>query len=276
MQLDSSRASPRSGRRGRPPGDPSVRACRRRAAASASTRRYGRRMAHPGDLDTSFGSGGRKTVNFGGIDAARAVLVQPNGRVLAAGGGGPTSSFCVVRLRSANGTLDPTFGSGGKRLIDFGTDDESVPWRGAAGRRQDPARRRLAPAARRRAPEGQRCARHDVRRRRQEALQLGRDRTRHRRGRGAERQDPARRLLGPRGRQHPGRANEGQRRPGHDLRDRRDRERSTSAAPSSARRWHARPTGASWSPDGRRPAAPWSHGCGPPGSSIRTSAATAA
>ena len=83
-------------------------------------------MAHPGDLDTSFGSGGRKTVNFGGIDAARAVLVQPNGRVLAAGGGGPTSSFCVVRLRSANGTLDPTFGSGGKRLIDFGTDDESV------------------------------------------------------------------------------------------------------------------------------------------------------
>ena len=83
-------------------------------------------MAHPGDLDTSFGSGGRKTVNFGGIDVARAVLVQPNGRVLAAGGGGPTSSFCVVRLRSANGTLDPTFGSGGKRLIDFGTDDESV------------------------------------------------------------------------------------------------------------------------------------------------------
>jgi uncharacterized delta-60 repeat protein len=83
-------------------------------------------MAHPGDLDTTFGSGGKKTVNFGGIDAARAVLVQPNGRVVAAGGGGPASSFCVVRLRSANGTLDPTFGSGGKRVIDFGTDDESV------------------------------------------------------------------------------------------------------------------------------------------------------
>ena len=31
-----------------------------------------------------------------------------------------------MRLRSANGTLDPTFGSGGKRVIDFGTDDESV------------------------------------------------------------------------------------------------------------------------------------------------------
>ena len=83
-------------------------------------------MAHPGDLDTTFGSGGKKTVNFGGTDAARAVLVQPNGRVVAAGGGGPASAFCIVRLRSANGTLDPTFGSGGKRVIDFGTDDESV------------------------------------------------------------------------------------------------------------------------------------------------------
>jgi uncharacterized delta-60 repeat protein len=83
-------------------------------------------MASPGDLDATFGSGGKKTVNFGGTDAARAVLVQPNGRVVVAGGGGPTSSFCVVRLRSANGTLDPTFGAGGKRVIDFGTDDESV------------------------------------------------------------------------------------------------------------------------------------------------------
>jgi uncharacterized delta-60 repeat protein len=83
-------------------------------------------MAHPGDLDTSFGSSGKKTINFGGTDAAQAVLVQPNGRVVAAGGGGPASSFCVVRLRAANGTLDPTFGSGGKRVVDFGTDDESV------------------------------------------------------------------------------------------------------------------------------------------------------
>ena len=54
------------------------------------------------------------------------MLVQPNGRVVVAGGGGPASSFCVVRLRAANGTLDPTFGSGGKRIVDFGTDDESV------------------------------------------------------------------------------------------------------------------------------------------------------
>jgi uncharacterized delta-60 repeat protein len=83
-------------------------------------------MASPGDLDTTFGSGGRKTVNFGGVDAARAVVVQPNGRVVVAGGGGPASSFCVVRLRAANGTLDPTFGSGGKKVIDFGGEDEGA------------------------------------------------------------------------------------------------------------------------------------------------------
>ena len=83
-------------------------------------------MANPGDLDTTFGSGGKKTVNFGGTDVPNAVLVQPNGRIVVAGGGGPASSFCVVRLRAANGTLDPTFGSGGKRTIDFGGDDEGV------------------------------------------------------------------------------------------------------------------------------------------------------
>jgi uncharacterized delta-60 repeat protein len=90
-----------------------------------SARRYGRPMANPGDLDTSFGSGGKKTINFGGTDDPRVVLVQPNGRIVVAGGGAAASSFCVVRLRT-NGTLDTTFGSGGKKVIDFGGDDESV------------------------------------------------------------------------------------------------------------------------------------------------------
>jgi uncharacterized delta-60 repeat protein len=82
-------------------------------------------MANPGALDTSFGSGGKKTVNFGGTDAARVVLVQPNGRIVVAGGGAAGGSFCVVRLRT-NGTLDTTFGSGGKRVVDFGGDNDSA------------------------------------------------------------------------------------------------------------------------------------------------------
>jgi uncharacterized delta-60 repeat protein len=82
-------------------------------------------MANPGGLDASFAGTGKKAINFGGTDAARAVLVQPDGRIVVAGGGAPAVSFCVARLR-ANGTLDTTFGSGGKRVIDFGGADESV------------------------------------------------------------------------------------------------------------------------------------------------------
>jgi uncharacterized delta-60 repeat protein len=78
-----------------------------------------------GDLDTTFGSGGKKSISFGGTDHATAVLVQPNGRIVVAGGGGPRSSFCVARLRS-NGKLDPTFGSGGKRTFSFGRENESA------------------------------------------------------------------------------------------------------------------------------------------------------
>ena len=82
-------------------------------------------MAAPGDLDTSFDGDGKRAINFGGTDAARAVLVQPNGRIVVAGDGGPASSFCVARLRT-NGALDTTFGSAGKRVIDFGGANEST------------------------------------------------------------------------------------------------------------------------------------------------------
>ncbi len=80
-------------------------------------------MASPGDLDTSFAGNGKKAINFGGTDEVQAVLVQPNGRILLAGSGGASTMFCVARLRN-NGLLDTTFGSGGKRKIDFGGEDE--------------------------------------------------------------------------------------------------------------------------------------------------------
>jgi uncharacterized delta-60 repeat protein len=82
-------------------------------------------MAGPGDLDTSFDTNGKKAISFGGTDIARVVLVQPNGRIVVAGGGAATDSFCVARLRT-NGLLDTTFGSGGKRKVDFGADNESA------------------------------------------------------------------------------------------------------------------------------------------------------
>jgi len=88
-------------------------------------RRYGPRMAS-GDLDTSFDGNGKKAISFGGTDVAHVALARPDGRIVIAGGGGAaTSSFCVARLR-ANGRLDPTFGSGGKRRISFGGEQESA------------------------------------------------------------------------------------------------------------------------------------------------------
>jgi uncharacterized delta-60 repeat protein len=82
-------------------------------------------MANPGDLDTSFSGDGKRAINFGGIDAANALLVQPDRRIVVAGGGGPASSFCVARL-GPRGGLDTTFGSGGKRTVDFGGEDEGA------------------------------------------------------------------------------------------------------------------------------------------------------
>jgi uncharacterized delta-60 repeat protein len=81
-------------------------------------------MANSGDLDTSFSGDGKRAISFGGTDEARVVLVHPNGRIVV-GGGAAAPSFCVARLRT-NGALDTTFGSDGKRMIDFGGDQESA------------------------------------------------------------------------------------------------------------------------------------------------------
>ncbi len=68
--------------------------------------------AGPGDLDASFGAGGKITTSVGtGIDIAQAVGLQPDGKILAAGKA--NSDFAVVRY-NADGSLDPTFGSNGR------------------------------------------------------------------------------------------------------------------------------------------------------------------
>lgn len=76
------------------------------------------RLNADGTLDSSFGSGGLVTVPVGsGVDAAYAVAVQPDGKILLGGqsntGGASGVDFALVRL-NANGTLDGSFGSGGK------------------------------------------------------------------------------------------------------------------------------------------------------------------
>jgi uncharacterized delta-60 repeat protein len=71
-----------------------------------------------GSLDTSFGTNGRLTTNFtaGGQASAQGVVVQADGKIVAAGSasapGGPMT-FALARY-NADGTLDSTFGVGGK------------------------------------------------------------------------------------------------------------------------------------------------------------------
>ena len=77
-----------------------------------------------GALDPTFGAGGKVTTNFSkGRDGALGVAVQTDGKIVAAGNG--TGDFMVARY-NPNGTLDGTFGSGGKITTDFGMTDN--PW----------------------------------------------------------------------------------------------------------------------------------------------------
>lgn len=69
-----------------------------------------------GQLDGSFGVGGKVSVDFaGGADYARAVVIQPDGRIVVGGQAGVTgrSSFALLRLLPGGG-LDSAFGSGGR------------------------------------------------------------------------------------------------------------------------------------------------------------------
>jgi uncharacterized delta-60 repeat protein len=74
-----------------------------------------------GSLDTTFGTRGTATVDFGGSDLASSILRDSAGRIVVAGqtsagtGGG---DFAVARLTAA-GALDPSFGTAGKTLVDF-------------------------------------------------------------------------------------------------------------------------------------------------------------
>jgi uncharacterized delta-60 repeat protein len=70
-----------------------------------------------GSLDRSFGTNGRVTTDFPGLTAvASSVVVQPDGKILVAGGAYPLLVFLgmfeLVRY-NADGTLDTGFGNGG-------------------------------------------------------------------------------------------------------------------------------------------------------------------
>lgn len=77
------------------------------------------RLNADGTLDAGFGTGGKLTTDFGaGPDRAFAVIVQPDGKIIAAGSTNNGSRFALARYRT-NGSLDSSFGTGGKVTTAF-------------------------------------------------------------------------------------------------------------------------------------------------------------
>ena len=86
----------------------------------------GSAQATPGALDPTFGTGGTEAVPVSSTNSsASAVEIQPDGEILAAGDSwnGVNDDFALVRL-NPDGSLDSTFGSGGKVTTGFGAEDE--------------------------------------------------------------------------------------------------------------------------------------------------------
>ena len=82
-----------------------------------------RSEAAAGMLDTTFGTGGKVTTDFGNLEFARAVALQSDGKIVTAGygnppGGGTNQNFAVARY-NGNGSLDTSFDGDGKVTTDF-------------------------------------------------------------------------------------------------------------------------------------------------------------
>jgi len=92
----------------------------------------GAQLAHAaaGDLDPTFGTGGKVTTDFAGPDDfGNDMAIQSNGKIVVAGHSGTGSAtnydFAVARYNT-DGSLDTTFGSGGKVTTDLGGFDYGV------------------------------------------------------------------------------------------------------------------------------------------------------
>ena len=89
-----------------------------------------------GELDPTFGVGGVVTTNFEAesYDEPHAVVLQPDGRIILGGtsntGGGVGRIFGADNLALArylpNGLIDPSFGQGGKVVVDAGSMQEGI------------------------------------------------------------------------------------------------------------------------------------------------------
>ena len=87
------------------------------------------RYTAAGTLNPSFGTGGTVTTDFTGHgDVANAVAVQGDGKIVVAGfafSSGIDGDFALARY-NADGSLDTSFGTGGKVTTDLGTNSDGA------------------------------------------------------------------------------------------------------------------------------------------------------
>jgi len=80
------------------------------------------RFTPTGDLDATFDGDGKLTIDYAGTDTANAVAIDPTtGKIVVAGGNG--ADFALARINPADGSLDATFDTDGKRFVDLGAVD---------------------------------------------------------------------------------------------------------------------------------------------------------
>lgn len=79
-----------------------------------------------GSLDQTFGQGGKTLIRIESFSYAYAAALQKDGKIVAAGNVrvGQDSVFAIVRFNS-NGSLDGTFGNGGKTLTRVGASSQT-------------------------------------------------------------------------------------------------------------------------------------------------------
>lgn len=85
-------------------------------------------IAADGDLDTSFGSGGKLTTSFGGTDdEASGIFVQPDSKIVTVGFTNASGGYDFALSRyNSDGSLDTSFGSNGKVSSNFGASDDQA------------------------------------------------------------------------------------------------------------------------------------------------------